>query len=1032
MTGNFTAADVGLADHVAHFGPTLWSARWGLTVAEESEGVELRRSMVEEYKNMAGDSGVILFSDMFSFAANKGMTENRYRTLVGLALPQDPIRPFLEFIFLTDFLSQWDTSDFLNWAECLTLIDRYELVIKFSAYVIGAGMADANRFIKAIERMSAVMDDPIVTYISESTCDRDAPFVSPSLFAAWDKYMIADYEGAKQHASTIVATQPWLVAAHEIIVKSTMHLGGGFRKHSVTPIDQIHANLYNIFSRNSEVEESLSTILRLGSRFDCISLAAPLRAIHAQHSAPVTDNKWQIISSLCCGCHWPRNFEQGHSLERNQRYLAKCKSGHPDSSSAGFFHALASGLDADRVGTDDRVPEIRRAFFGGISAARHGQFANAQEKLARFEHLQRESDVLALGSFGLEESRRTMIEVFRRNGNVSRLLQLVVTVYTERSQSVRRLPIGQIFQECLENRAEAAKYIEFPIVASLALSDPHQISLSLKRCLRANCVATPSAFMQFSTLDKQVLGVLFLRVCTPDVLDSLGSLNSANKVDTERVRLLEWVKSNVPTLSNLAKVEIATVTQNAELRDALETLNEAKVVLDLTGLRNAEQQRFNDAYTRFQDQKELANARRADVLVSALRDLRINPGVAKLVYMPNQNEYAQGAFVEAFREIRDGFLSSPYYGLEASLSGQVRHGIIIQHIRNPLLERKIAVKKGTSGYDELRRYWAEELGLQAADEIHMQAMKLLDQMTVAIDSTAQEVKEKWIQSKVENGTFGLFDYRFEAQELASLYQSLQFEEASREVFLDLVFDILLKRTRASLKVVRTEISRTLRKRLLEIIDAAISDLSAIDPGGKLTGLKNALTSCRQEMEGVICTQMVRWFQESSTSLMGDCDFRLIARTAIGMVERLNPDLRGRFRSEITSEFRVRGRHFRALVLMIFFLLDNAVQHSQISDALFEVLLTISAESNRLQVCVRGRMGSAEASTKAEQAIQDRLKQHRDEFVPERVIREGGSGLAKLIATVLYEFNQENPNIFAKSDGDNLSVNVVCEMAGIAV
>lgn len=1031
MLGAVGDAEELLKRHHSKFGHTLWAMRCAFMIAEET-GSKASERLLAEYQVQSGDSGVSLFPEHFAKATNKSLTESRYRGLTAAQFKGSEMSGFFDLVFLTDFSDQNDVNELCQWIECLPLVDRYEQFTRLAVLAIGARHETGERFLKEITRISAAVADPVTRFVLECSDESINVFSSPSLFQAWDEYIQGNYQESRELSNAISLDWPWLIPAHEIAVKSSMHSGLEGERRARNPNQEIRNHLYNVFSRNSDFDDSLSSILRLATRLDILPLTAALRSLHAQHTAPIWENRWQSVAVICFGIHGPRNFEHEYPPQKCRAYLSRCLQSNADSSSAQFFLDLDNGTSIDLARGGSAVPDARRVFFGGIAAARHQRFSDALAYLHRFQQYQDDERIRALAPYAIEEARRVMTEVYRRTGSFKELLSLIVEAYMERPHSIRRLPVEAIYEECSRNKRECARYIEYPIVSSLALSDPHAIALDLKRFLRMCSVEFPSHLIKSQEWEPTILGVLFLKVCTSDVLDSIAGLDSAQRVDFERLTELEWVKNAVPSMSNLAKLEIATLTQNAELRDALDNLNQAKVVLDLNGLRTAEHMRFAEAYARFQDQREVAQSRAANELVSALLDLRAAKRTPQHVTISNPEEHKISAFIEAFRDITRGFLSSPYYGLESSLSGQIRHGIIIQYIRNPLLERRLAYRIDSAGPVEVTDYWSFVTQLPRDEPILKSALQILDRLTTEIDHIAQEVKENWVQSKVEPDAPGMFDYAFSDSEIRSIYYQHDFANASQDSFLDLVFDVLLKRTRESLKKMRTEIKNTLRKRLLDAVDSAIAQINPYDTSGLLSPVKNALTSCRQDIEANVCSEMVRWFQESNTSLMGDCDFDLIARTAIGMIERLNPRLKGKFQSSVDSEFSVRGRHFRALVLMIFFLLDNAVQHSKVPDALFKVHVHINAKSNKLEIEVQGVMSDSDSSRKAAFVIRERIEQHLRDFVPERVIREGGSGLAKLIATIIYEVRQSKPTIVARAEDEKLSVTVLCEMAGLAV
>jgi Rad3-related DNA helicase len=178
--------------------------------------------------------------------------------------------------------------------------------------------------------------------------------------------------------------------------------------------------------------------------------------------------------------------------------------------------------------------------------------------------------------------------------------------------------------------------------------------------------------------------------------------------------------------------------------------------------------------------------------------------------------------------------------------------------------------------------------------------------------------------------------------------------------------------------------------------------------------------------------MGTWFQEADATLMGDTSLELVARTAVGMIEQLNPEIRGRYQITVNSIHRTLGRHFTSLVHMLFFMLDNANRHSDVARDIFRAQVTITTDGNELNMIVKSTMQSAETAAAASAKLLDTVAGLKEALDPDKVIREGGSGYAKIIAAVRYGFKQKDPKIEATySEDDMLKISVTCDLAGLA-
>ena len=626
----------------------------------------------------------------------------------------------------------------------------------------------------------------------------------------------------------------------------------------------------------------------------------------------------------------------------------------------------------------------------------------------------------------MEEARRWLVEMYRMRGAVVEMQRAIVDAYLTRPQSIRRLPIVRAFEACEERRDEACSHIDYAILAYLALNEPHAVSMALRRFLRAKQVTIPTALNLGPADDIHRFAVLRLRVCTIEVLDSFQDLDTFEKVEAERLKLLDWVAKNVQPFARMAETEVLRLTQDAQLRGALEKIEEARVVLNLSALREAEQQRFSDAYFRYSAQRQLAS----DEFLQEVLQAVSNPSGSVRVLRLSKMRGELATFIGAFHDIRDAFLLSPHFGLEACLSGRIRHGFVVQHLRKPFVEHQLAVRVGTPEFQSVKNYWQGRPYL-ANDSASLESvMVILGELTLRLDEIAEEVKSVWMQTKTEaRNADGLFDYSFSETEL-SKHSGRMSEAGSVEAFIDGAFDILVGRTRTNLERVRSRVRGHLQERLVALIETAMTQLNALPWTANVGSVKTTLTTCRSEIERT-CQQLARWFEDSDATLVGAVfDFDLIARTAVGMIEQLNPNSRSKHSIKVDSPYQVKGRHFTAIVHIIFFLLENAIRYSKVSNDRFHSALSIIVEGNQLSIMVENETESSEAAEAATARIAAKVGEFRRSLDPEKVIREGGSGFAKIIAAVRYEFKQRDPVVAATASGCRLQVSVKCEIAGL--
>ncbi|MEY2563266.1 MAG: hypothetical protein QOH88_1459 [Verrucomicrobiota bacterium] len=1040
LHGQWDAATDLLSRHQAAFGQSLWLAAWHYLVAEETNGITARRELTQQLRLAECGPHLFFLAGFFSISADKSLPESQLRDALANAMrAADPsLRQLFELLILEDFPSpHWLASEVLRSAEFIPLIDRYELFLRLATIAAGTAHAEAGRLAAGLQRIKMFCRDSRVDYLSD-TMGRSIFYHvggnTQKLLAAWDAHLTGDYARGYEISRNVAMEEPDLIVANETMVRCAMQLHLEDSLDGATPISLLWQHLRNVLAKNQNAEDSINYLRRLGRRFRIFSLTGPLRGLHARHVASDSGDELLRRGSFMMGVHSPRNFERGHTEEVSNSYLARCIEAFPQSLAMKFLRDIQLPNSPVPLAEFPSVPPIRQHLFAGLLAARRHNDDIASRNLNAFLDLQKDSMNDPLALFTTEEARKALADVYRRKDDVVKMQRVVVEAYQLRPASIRYFPVGRLFRFCEDYANEASNHIEYAILAGLACSSSHETSMAVRRFLNTLAVDRPSGLATKDHIDRHLLAILFLRVCTWDVLDSFPALDTTSKVESERLALLRWVSQYDPTLNRVAETEMLRLTQEGQLRDALERIEGTRVTVDLPGLKEAEYARFADAYFRFAAERELGSQIRSEALgtlsgfQSATGPPRIARRQAEHILQGQASEI--GTFASAFTDIRDIFLSSPHFGVDACLSSRVRHGIVIQHLRRPFVERRLMVRSDVPERAEIESYWRRRLAVSDGKSNFKRVLAILFRLTRHVEAIAEEVKNIWIQIATESRrSSGLFDYTFNERQLRDLLDNRLRDVVDVDTFLDAIFDELLARTRQSLKTVQKQVREELLRRLADVLDDALKSVESLSEPSLLP-LRNDLVSCRTEIERT-CQEMARWFDYSDPTLMGDMDFHLVARTAVGMAERLNPDFRGRHRIECHTPYRLKGRYFTALVHILFFLLENAIRYSSVPLTSYQGAVRITSEGNRLCLGVENRMLSDDAAIQAVEKIRIQLQELRSALDPVKVVREGGTGFAKIIATTRYEFKQNDAVIEANSELTLVSVSLRCQVAGIA-
>jgi hypothetical protein len=500
---------------------------------------------------------------------------------------------------------------------------------------------------------------------------------------------------------------------------------------------------------------------------------------------------------------------------------------------------------------------------------------------------------------------------------------------------------------------------------------------------------------------------------------------NADVLAGSRIAVLTWLATMLQGSHPAIQSEILRITETAELRDALEWIEASRVAVNLDGMKEAEELKFREAYLRFATYREL---------IPHISEIRLKPlgfaGETAVYSLPEkdfrllisaEDGHARllHIFSDAFQQMRDVFLNSPQFGLDACLSVRIRHGILAQHIRRPFSENRLFIDPSDSRAKDIIAYWIQAAELPSGSgEILLNILTVFSQSILDI---IEEVKDTWIQVTTEFGNIKpIFNYAYNDQALEAAFNRSDFVTADYGQFLDGIFDELLDRTRMNLTGARKRIETDLDTKLVTTLIATEELLMTFSSASNYGLLRDAVSRCKSDVERSLQT-MQRWFQGTDAALLEDVTFEMAANTAIGMANRLYPGIKQQIQDQVSSEFKLQGRYFSGFVHLLFFLIENAMSHSGLQLHEQAITVIIKAENNIIRIVITNKLAVHKDGSQCVQIVNQKIAEVRAKRDYSKVRSEGGSGLAKIIATLTLEFGSEKHEFCARIDGSNMIV-----------
>jgi hypothetical protein len=279
-------------------------------------------------------------------------------------------------------------------------------------------------------------------------------------------------------------------------------------------------------------------------------------------------------------------------------------------------------------------------------------------------------------------------------------------------------------------------------------------------------------------------------------------------LENERLQILQHLcridAINRPAYSE----EIDLITQRLFIRRGIQKLDEGKIFVDDAGIRRAGEKLLAENLRRYLDISSLKGIDALRLLDSNIsKAVLTTPGghhgpeqkidIEKLeaegVKVIFRSHYA--LFKDLFIDVRARFISSSEYGLDSYVSVRIRHGTLQGQLRSRFEAFHLLTQKNAdTGEYQRNTYWDKELSSCTPEEMDS-IQSLLSILSRDIDDLSRRLKDEVIQVRTQmRNPKGLFDFRFEDEDLLHLF-SEKFEAiTSFSEFMDTVFATLWLRT----------------------------------------------------------------------------------------------------------------------------------------------------------------------------------------------------------------------------------------------
>lgn len=601
-------------------------------------------------------------------------------------------------------------------------------------------------------------------------------------------------------------------------------------------------------------------------------------------------------------------------------------------------------------------------------------------------------------------------------------LALFGTIFFDNSIITRKLNYVELYNKIRTSytRDDFASLIEYPILFSLIIKEYDLYEANDEFMCSYDIFSIQDleigSFIEIHSLEKTIY--YLNNVVTVDSLKYSTEYQSINDVEEDRIKILNILTSIDSTNKLNYEKEINEIYRINSVRKVLKEVDEGRLYIDVTSLKEVQSKKFKDDFKRF---KEIETSASSKTLIGFNTSNTKNWEKALTEKNEIDEKYNSAdylAFKSIYLESRENFLFSKEYGLDSCLSTRIRHGALKNHIRSVFEKLDLVTSKLKDNYRNNER-WANQLS--SIPEINNSVQILLKKFSKEIDDYTIYIVESLIQIETEKSfenKNGLFQYYTNDELLYNYYFEHKKYFDSIESTIDLILNQLVNYTLLNLqKTIVNAFTKGIPAQFNKIIENLVSELRHLNLPNEcdlITTLSKANTEIQNELE-----YLSEWFYLNTTSSSSLLSIETIIRASLNLTNRINPLYNLEPKINIKNNFA----GYSNLIFVFNIMFKNVIEHSKLNSEKInlEVDSSIDEINNYVLLKFSHNLNSTfdySTNKKKLETIKQNWNNHEN---IDRSNKEGESGYDKIKRILLYEALAKTDKFDYNISKDSISI-----------
>jgi len=1028
------------------FGVSVWLAEAKINLLQRFEGFEAQRDFCDTlYSNKGTHPLVRYLISWISYRASQDIERDEFFRLSD----EWGLSGFgsLSQIFLGngDGASAVKIQSTLSFTDMFPIVDRYLLMIKVvQAHLshLESDHSDLNVIDTELSALSQIVSDPALDRLlfaigSKTPCrtiDRTP------VFKAWDSFYRGSYQAAIDTALdsqlSVEAVVVALSSACFLDVDRELVVG---RIDPETLIFDIAKDLAKVISYASDATEAIIRLEKITLVHSNARWGASLGLVLARLKNSAHDlicPSATMFFALQCAYDVPQFALLLSRSDSRIKFFETIDPSH-DSIACRVMESVTENSELDED-AQLSLPPDQLALVNANRQIRAGSYQKAAEIVqplyARSDrrHLRCEAGILLVKSLlargDLHGCSLICVELFHQSEAFARLLpfEALLEQVIKRSEQLDALdphlygslPMVLCFD--IYSRFGSSKY------------DAERVD-AFKDFLQSNNLtyASDLAGVAFNFTRYQL--VQFLKfVCVPQVLDQSLALESTQAVEEERAKILVLLgelttaegKPPPPDLSDeLSKIRTKQVVRKTTLQ-----LDQSKIYVNVDGIQKSLAVATKDAWRRYEllmlQQRSSTYEELQKVLEAALGE-RIE--VLSLTLPLTE---ANKLFARMVLELRDLFVASKEFGLDANLSTNIRHGFVMRELRSPFLQQQLVTNKleAASSYQP-NKYWIERFTSLSPYEIG-RIVESLAVFSERIDSEIESLNKQLIRLKSDQAPKGLFDFGMGDLEVQVLKRKCERANGYEE-FLSIIIEYLWTRTNYGLEKIRNVLQTSVLNNLFAALQELQDSLRQYEYDEGVVSLLSASNLVRPDLRSAV-DRVASWFTLSGNTEYQDYDLQIAFEAGLATVRSYYSNLSIISQYTAPEPVMMAGKTLPFLARLFSILVENSAFHSRLTSGNLKVKADARVEDRILYIDVANNLDPQIDRAALRQRVAFVNSEFGREKASQRIREEGDSGYPKIWKILAHDLGGNHAVDVSLTDQNEFLVQIMIEARGIVL